>query len=135
MNYVRQNNLSFLTTGGGHGYTDTLNSLQGGVELDMGNFNNVNIDSKDNIMTTGGAVRFTDITEELQAAGKEIREVPCALFFYMFLSNYFSRGDMFVHRYDGRNAWRRSRSLLWPLRTYIGFPFIFADGSWHRRDS
>lgn len=47
--------------------------MQGGIDLDLGNFQGVEIDTVCNTMTVGGATRFEDITPLLQAAGREFR--------------------------------------------------------------
>lgn len=73
--YASQNNLSFLTTGGGHGYTWSLSQLQGGIDIDMSNFDTINIDAAANTMTIGGSVRSNSVTAALQAAGLEIRKL------------------------------------------------------------
>ena len=73
VNYVRSHQVPFLATGGGHGYSVTLSGLQNGIDLDLGNFNSVSIDSSNNLMTIGGSVRFQNMTGPLQAALKEIR--------------------------------------------------------------
>lgn len=72
--YAYQHNVSFLATGGGHGYSISLSQIQGGIEMDLSNFKEIQVDAQANKLTVGGAVRFRDVTGALQAAGKEIRK-------------------------------------------------------------
>lgn len=74
MQYARQNNVPFLGTGGGHGYTTSLASIQNGIEIDLGHFNSVAINGSANTITVGGSVHFHNITGPLYAAGKEFRK-------------------------------------------------------------
>lgn len=71
--------MPFLATGAGHGYTNTLSALRNGLVLDMGNFNNVTIDSASNVMTIGGGTITSSMSAALQDAGKEIRTFYIAL--------------------------------------------------------
>jgi fumiquinazoline A oxidase len=64
----------FLATGGGHGYSGSLGALQNGIELDMGNFNNVSVDAAKNLLTIGGSVKFSDFMGPVYSAGKAIRK-------------------------------------------------------------
>ncbi|KAI9667739.1 MAG: hypothetical protein M1821_000556 [Bathelium mastoideum] len=75
--YASRNNLSFLATGGGHGYTWSLGRLQNAIQLDMGNFQTIDIDSASNTMTIGGGVRIENVTQELQAVGREFPVGTC----------------------------------------------------------
>lgn len=68
------NNISFLATGGRHGYGTQFGKLQNGLEIDMSAFDMVQVDKNSSMMTVGGAVHFGDIVDPLYAAGKEIRE-------------------------------------------------------------
>ncbi|KAK4151598.1 hypothetical protein C8A00DRAFT_35746 [Chaetomidium leptoderma] len=70
--YALQNNVSLLATGGGHGYTWSLNKLHGAIDLDLSNFNTIAIDNAANTMTIGGSVRSDNVTRALYAAGKEL---------------------------------------------------------------
>lgn len=66
-------NISFLATGGGHGYSATLGTVQSGIEMDLGHFNNYSINAEANTITVGGSIHFRNITGPLYAAGKEWR--------------------------------------------------------------
>lgn len=69
LQFSSQNNVSFMTTGGGHGYSGSLGRLSG-VQIDMGNFDAVSIDRRKNTLTIGGSVRYRDIAPVVYAAGK-----------------------------------------------------------------
>lgn len=72
--YATLQNVSFLATGGGHGYSWSLDRLKQAIDIDMGNFHGVQIDSAANTVTLGGSVRIGEVTPQLQAAGKELRK-------------------------------------------------------------
>ncbi|KAL2047408.1 hypothetical protein N7G274_001429 [Stereocaulon virgatum] len=76
--YAFIHNISFLGTGGGHGYSVTLDTVQNGIEIDLGHFETVSIDQNANTMTVGGAVRFANITGPLYDAGKEFQVGACS---------------------------------------------------------
>ncbi|KAI9872699.1 MAG: hypothetical protein M1830_001294, partial [Pleopsidium flavum] len=67
-----QYNIPFLATGAGHSVTTTEKALNG-VQVDLSNFNTVQLDAAANTLTVGGAVRFGDLYNVLFAAGKEIQ--------------------------------------------------------------
>ena len=71
--YAYHYNISFLGTGGGHGYSASLGTVQNGIEIDLGYFNTVSIDKDASTMTVGGSVRFGNVTGPLYDAGKEFR--------------------------------------------------------------
>ncbi|RYP57382.1 hypothetical protein DL769_009519 [Monosporascus sp. CRB-8-3] len=71
--YAVGRNISFLTTGGGHGYSSSLGRLEDGINVDLGMFSTVQVDSDARTMTVGGAVRADQVATALQAAGMEIR--------------------------------------------------------------
>ncbi|KJZ75227.1 hypothetical protein HIM_05421 [Hirsutella minnesotensis 3608] len=70
--YASRNSVPFLATGGGHGYSSTLDRLRNGIALDLGLFNSVKVDKAANTMTIGGGVRSDEVATTLQKAGKEI---------------------------------------------------------------
>lgn len=76
MTYSASHNIPFLATGGGHGYSGSLGALQNGLELDLGNFNSVEVDPERNLLTIGGAVRFRDVEQKVYEAGKAIGRAP-----------------------------------------------------------
>lgn len=67
--------MPFLATGGGHGFATTFGGLEDGLELDLGFFRNVTVNSSTSTMTIGGAVIFREIYDILYDAGKEIRKL------------------------------------------------------------
>jgi fumiquinazoline A oxidase len=69
-----QNEIAFLATGGGHGTTITLGGLEQGIEIDMSNLNQVDIDTENNLITVGGGTRFENVVPALYAAGREMRK-------------------------------------------------------------
>ena len=77
--YAYQQNISFLGTGGGHGYSATLGTVQNGIKIDLGNFNTVDIDQGAKTMTIGGSVHFANVTAPLYNAGKEFRTSKATL--------------------------------------------------------
>lgn len=74
MIYAFRSNLSFLATGGGHGYSFSLGRLQGAIDIDLGFFDSINIDSAARTITIGGSVRSSDVASALQEVGMEMRE-------------------------------------------------------------
>lgn len=73
MKYAVQNNLSMLATGGGHGYSTSLGRLQGGIDLDLGMFDSIQVDPAARTITIGGSVKSDKVASALQAVGMEIR--------------------------------------------------------------
>ncbi|KAI1332613.1 FAD binding domain-containing protein [Xylariaceae sp. FL0255] len=76
--YASEYNIPFLATGGGHGYTNTTSALKGGIDIDLGAFKSIQINSSKNTMTVGGSVTFSDILDPLYAAGKELPIGSCS---------------------------------------------------------
>ncbi|KUI53500.1 hypothetical protein VP1G_01039 [Cytospora mali] len=60
----------FLATAGGHGFSTTLGKLHNGLEIDLSNFNSVELDASNNELTVGGATVFSDLYTPLYDAGK-----------------------------------------------------------------
>lgn len=79
MKFASEYNVSFLASGGGHGYSTSFGALQNGLKIDLGFFNKTTVDADHNTMTIGGSVTFGDIMEPLSNAGKEIRRFNCTL--------------------------------------------------------
>ncbi|OCL02959.1 FAD-binding domain-containing protein [Glonium stellatum] len=77
--FCSTNHIPFLATGGGHGFATTFGKLQNGIEIDLGFFRSVSVNTTASTMTIGGAVIFNDIFEPLYNAGKEIQtgSSPC----------------------------------------------------------
>jgi hypothetical protein len=72
--YAARNKVSFLATGGGHGYSTTLSGVKKALNIDLSNFRKVAVDASANTMTIGAATIFADVYDPLYAAGKQIRE-------------------------------------------------------------
>lgn len=72
--YASSHSIPFLGTGGGHGYSTTTDALKSGINIDLGSFKSVSIDSAASKMTIGGAVTFGEVLDPVYKAGKEIRE-------------------------------------------------------------
>lgn len=66
--------IPFLATGGRHGYTTTLGRLDWGVEIDLGQFNQVKVDKSAATLTIGGGVVFADIFDPVYDAGFTLGE-------------------------------------------------------------
>ncbi|KAI5917887.1 FAD-binding domain-containing protein [Camillea tinctor] len=75
--YAVERNISFLATGGGHGYSTSLGRFKGGIDMDLGKFNSIQVDSLAKTMTIGGAVRANEVATALQAVGMEIPVPQC----------------------------------------------------------
>ncbi|KAL3250621.1 hypothetical protein ABHI18_011094 [Aspergillus niger] len=76
--YASFHGIPFLATGGGHGYSGSLGALENGIELDLGYFNSVTIDTANNMMTVGGAVTFSGVEETCYRAGKAFPVGACS---------------------------------------------------------
>ncbi|KAL2194466.1 hypothetical protein P885DRAFT_71238 [Corynascus similis CBS 632.67] len=62
----------FVITGPRHGFTTGWESLKDGLEIFTGAFSDIDVDVRSSTMTVGGAVIFRDISDALQAVGKNI---------------------------------------------------------------
>ncbi|KAF6825542.1 FAD binding domain-containing protein [Colletotrichum musicola] len=73
------NDIPFLATGAGHGASLTTGNLHDGIDIDLGNFNGVQVDAANSQVTVGGSTTFEQLYEPLYAAGKEIPTAsgPC----------------------------------------------------------
>jgi hypothetical protein len=80
--YASQNEVPFLTTGGGHGYSATLGRLHEGLSIDLSLFNGIDIDPQAGTMTTGGGVISSDVVHALYEAGMEAPVGLCACIGY-----------------------------------------------------
>lgn len=73
--YAAANDIPFLATGGGHGYTTSYGALQSGLKVDLSFFDQTDVDADQNTVTVGGSVTFEQVTEQVYQAGREIREI------------------------------------------------------------
>lgn len=71
----------FLVTGGGHGVSTTLAGVRDGVQVDLGNFNDVTFDAETGRLTVGGSVKFSQIIDVVHDAGYQFR--TCKQTFYL----------------------------------------------------
>ncbi|KAI6091229.1 hypothetical protein F4821DRAFT_226753 [Hypoxylon rubiginosum] len=69
----------FLATGGSHGVSIQLGGLQGGVQIDLSNFNTVQFNHSTALLTIGGATKFSDLIDPLYKYGYQfpIGTAPC----------------------------------------------------------
>ncbi|RDW76676.1 FAD-binding oxidoreductase [Aspergillus mulundensis] len=65
------NNVSFMATNGGHG-TSLIYGTVNGLDINLENFNSVDIDLESNTVTVGAGAKLGDITIPLYEAGKAI---------------------------------------------------------------
>lgn len=69
----REKGIPFLAIGAGHGSSTTTSRLQNGIEIDLANFNSVDFDAENNLLTVGGSVVFSQLFDLLYQAGKMLR--------------------------------------------------------------
>ncbi|KAK0622036.1 hypothetical protein B0T17DRAFT_609009 [Bombardia bombarda] len=67
-----KSNVSFLATGGRHGYTTTLGRMQDGLAIDMSKFKSVVVNKAAKTLTIGAGVRTGEVIEPLWAAGLQL---------------------------------------------------------------
>ncbi|KAK6066639.1 FAD binding domain-containing protein [Seiridium cupressi] len=74
-----KHDIPFLVTGGGHGISSHLASLQDGLQIDLANFNSVEFDPSTAQLTVGGAAKFSQINDILYDSGYQfpIGTAPC----------------------------------------------------------
>ena len=72
--YATKNSLSFLATGGGNGYSTSLSSLNCALNIDLGKFRRLIVDTDSSTMTVGASTTFADMFDPLYAAGKQFRK-------------------------------------------------------------
>lgn len=106
--YAYKNGIPFLGTGGGHGYSATLGTVENGIEIDLGHFNTFSIDSNANTITVGGSVHFANITGPLYDAGKEWRTLAFASLIVPSLKCVYRSRFVLLRRHGGSyTRWRR----------------------------
>jgi FAD/FMN-containing dehydrogenase len=69
-------NISFLATGGRHGYGTSLGKMHDGLAIDLSQLNTVVVNQSAATLTIGGGVRFRDIVDPVYEAGFQIRQFP-----------------------------------------------------------
>ncbi|KAK3307255.1 uncharacterized protein B0T15DRAFT_529749 [Chaetomium strumarium] len=73
LKYMTSHNVSFLAASGSKGFSKTLASVQGGVNLNLKNFDKVTYDKAKKTMTVGGGAKFQQLWT---LAYNEKRELP-----------------------------------------------------------
>ncbi|KAF2761541.1 FAD-dependent oxidase [Pseudovirgaria hyperparasitica] len=73
-----ENDMPFLATGGGHGYTSSYADLQGGVQIDMSGFDSVDVDEQSGEVVVGAGAVFADLFGPVADAGREIQTGSCS---------------------------------------------------------
>lgn len=51
--------------------------MHDGIDIDLSELRYANLDAQNNLLTIGGATKFQQVWDVLQAAGKEIRTSLC----------------------------------------------------------
>ncbi|KAK0757781.1 hypothetical protein N5P37_009797 [Trichoderma harzianum] len=67
-----ENNIPFIATNGGHGPKQGQGSFTG-ININLGSFNTVSIDTANNLVTVGAGVKLWDVQTGLYNVGKEIQ--------------------------------------------------------------
>jgi hypothetical protein len=73
-----QNGISFLATGGRHGFTTTLGELQQGLAIDLSQLDSFSADINSSTVTLGGAARAGSFQDQLYAGGLMLPGGSCA---------------------------------------------------------
>jgi hypothetical protein len=117
--YAARNKVSFLATGGGHGYSTTLSGVKNALNIDLSNFRKVAVDASANTMTIGAATIFADVYDPLYAAGKQIREFQTHPL-HLLITTYvmFSLWWVFFAKCLGRHAGWGYRTINGRTRTH-----------------
>ena len=71
MTIAQSHGIPFLATGGGHSFSDYSNFE--GISIDLGNFNSTEFDESKTLLTIGGGVKYSQLSDLLYNAGKELR--------------------------------------------------------------
>ncbi|KAL4938557.1 hypothetical protein BDV06DRAFT_215011 [Aspergillus oleicola] len=70
-------NISFLATGGRHGYGGTLGAMHGGLALDLSALDELIIDAEAETLTVGPGIRFNDMFDAVYEAGFQVPTGTC----------------------------------------------------------
>ncbi|KAJ4287778.1 hypothetical protein N0V90_012482 [Kalmusia sp. IMI 367209] len=73
-----QNNISYLATGGGHGFPTTLGRLNDGISIDLSNFKTINLDKTKSTVKVGGGAIFANLVDVVINAGYELVTGACS---------------------------------------------------------
>ncbi|PHH68711.1 hypothetical protein CDD82_335 [Ophiocordyceps australis] len=77
VNLATRHNLSFLATGGRHGYGTTLGKLRNGLAIDLGQLDDIDIDQTAGTLTVGPGVLMGDVMLPVHDAGYQIQTSSC----------------------------------------------------------
>lgn len=70
------NKIPFLATAAGHGSGLTYAGVHNGIDIDISGLSYAHLDDAKEFLTIGGGTKFQPMWDELQPAGKEIRNYP-----------------------------------------------------------
>ncbi|KAF4125700.1 FAD/FMN-containing dehydrogenase [Geosmithia morbida] len=70
--------IPFLSRGSGHGYAESLGNFQGGISLDLSQWNSVEVDSAAQTLTVGPGAIYDDIFDPLYDAGFYMQTGSCS---------------------------------------------------------
>jgi FAD/FMN-containing dehydrogenase len=99
------NNIPFLATSGGHGYSTALGALKGGLHIDLRSLKQIEINTS--TVTIGPGVLFADILDPLYNAGREMSKAPAL----ESSTNPASDRELF----NGFRHWRYDWWRCWPI--------------------
>jgi len=71
VSYAHKRNIPFLAVSGGHGWTTSLNKLNGGIQINMRKLNSTTVDQGGKTGTVGGGALQWEATKALYDAGKQ----------------------------------------------------------------
>lgn len=72
--FATTNNISFLATGGRHGYTTTYKNLHNGLAIDLSRLDTLEVNKTAGTLTVGPGVTLGEVIDPLFQAGFDIRE-------------------------------------------------------------
>ncbi|KAH7383958.1 hypothetical protein BKA66DRAFT_463175 [Pyrenochaeta sp. MPI-SDFR-AT-0127] len=75
--YATGNNISFLATGGRHGYTTTYKNLQNGLAIDLSRLDTLEVNATSGTLTVGPGVTIGEVIQPLFDAGLTIQTGSC----------------------------------------------------------
>ncbi|KAI2621293.1 hypothetical protein GGR54DRAFT_96721 [Hypoxylon sp. NC1633] len=61
--------IPFLATGGGHGVSIQIADLRDGIQIDLSKFNTVEFDDSTELLTVGGAAKFSQVIDAVYKSG------------------------------------------------------------------
>lgn len=85
MKFATRNNISFIATGGRHGYTTTYKNLQDGLAIDLSRLDTLEVNATTGTLTVGPGVTIGEVIDPLFNAGFDIRRFRLSGFGCIFL--------------------------------------------------